>query len=106
MIQIKYDSIQALAKEKFLEPPEENISLEHCIKDFNNFKNEKGNYLMGYISSLVKEAEIKHLNSEIYKFHRNQLEEVKYLIAEHKENIAFNHFLRSFPSCLPYRARF
>jgi hypothetical protein len=34
-----------------------------------------------------------------------QLEQVNRLISEKKDNLAFDLFFRTFPSCMPYRSR-
>ncbi len=98
--------IQEISKGKFPDPPKGPFNIELCMKDFDNFKEKSGTFTMEYLNMLVKEAEKRGINPEIYKLHKKQLEDVKKLIVEHKEKAAFDQFFRSFPACLPYRSEF
>jgi len=98
--------IQEISKGRFPESPRNPYNEELCTKDFFTFKEKTGTFTMEYLNMLVKEAEKRGINPEIYKLHKKQLEDVKKLIAEHKEKAAFDQFFRNFPACLPYRSEF
>lgn len=97
--------VYTIAEGKFPKKPDYGNVLEACYKDFRNFKKDDGSSL------------IEHFNEEIERFiqldtpnkvlvnQKENLESVRKLIHEGKEDFAFSLFFRTFPSCLPHRSR-
>ncbi|MFX0003142.1 MAG: hypothetical protein ACFE9C_00060 [Candidatus Hodarchaeota archaeon] len=76
-----------------------------CRKDFRNFKKDNGNRLIEHFQSRIEIIEQSgSLDREII-IQKENLEHVKKLLQEGKEDIAFSIFFRTFPSCLPHRSR-
>ncbi|MFW9998770.1 MAG: hypothetical protein ACFE9Q_04695 [Candidatus Hodarchaeota archaeon] len=79
--------------------------LEACRKDFRNFKKDNGNHVIERLHSQIKyRAQIGAPNNVLIEQNEN-LENVRNLISEGKEDVAFSIFFRTFPSCLPHRIR-
>ncbi len=90
---------------KFPKKPVYGKILVACRKDFRNFKSDNGNRLFDLFQSRIKMFEqLGSPDSEIVTQKEN-LENVRKLLQEGKEDIAFSLFFRTFPSCLPYRSR-
>jgi len=94
-----------IAKEKFPKKPVSEKGLEICKKDFRNFKKYGRNKVIDYFQSEIKNtAHINTPNKDLVEQNEN-LESVRNLISEGKEDIAFSIFFQTFPSCLPHRNR-
>ncbi len=65
-----------------------------------------GTILIEHLSTLIKDLEKKGINPDIYKTQKENLEEIGKLIIKGQEKIAFTHFTRTFPHCMPHRSRF
>ncbi|KKM95741.1 hypothetical protein LCGC14_1185130 [marine sediment metagenome] len=90
---------------KFPKKPKYGNILEICRKDFRNFKKDNGNRFMDHINLPIQQNETIQINrTEINKEQRN-IENVRALLREGREDIAFSLFFRTFPSCLPHRTR-
>ena len=94
-----------MAEGKFPKKPGYGNVLEACRKDFRNFKNDNGNALIEHYSFRIKNLEQNGAPNQILINQKENLENVKRLIHEGKEDIAFSIFFRTFPSCLPNRSR-
>jgi len=94
----------SLSKGRFPKRPDETRFLAICREDFRNFKERDGNVLLEYLSTLIKDLEKGGMDPNIYKKQKENLEEVKTLIAKGQEKVAFNLFSRVFPYCMPHRS--
>jgi hypothetical protein len=94
-----------MAEGKFPKKPGYGNVLEACRKDFRNFKKDNGNTLIEHFSSRIENHEGIGAPNQILINQKENLENVKKLIHEGKEDVAFSIFFRTFPSCLPHRSR-
>ena len=92
-----------LSKGRYPRQPDGSVVLATCREDFRKFKEEKGNVLLKYLSTLITDLEESGLDAKIYKKQKEQLEDVKSLIKKGEEKVAFTNFIRTFPYCLPHR---
>jgi hypothetical protein len=93
-----------MAKGKFPKKPGSSKIVVFCRKDFKDFKKDNGNRLIEHLNSRIKMLErLGFPNREIIS-QKGNLESVRKLIIEGKEDIAFSIFFRTFPSCLPHRS--
>ena len=92
-----------LSKGRYPRQPDGSAVLAACREDFRKFKEEKGNVLLKYLSTLITDLEESGLDAKIYKKQKEQLEDVKSLIKKGEEKVAFTNFIRAFPYCLPHR---
>jgi len=97
--------VYTMAKGKFPKKPEYNKVLEVCRKDFRNFKEDNGNKLIENLDSQIKSTAQFSTPNNILINQKENLESIRKLIHEGKEDIAFSIFFRTFPSCLPHRSR-
>ena len=94
-----------IAKGKFPKKPKYGNVLELCRRDFRNFKKNNGKRLIERLDlQLQQNNSIKINTAEINEEQRN-IENVKILLREGREDIAFSLFFRTYPSCLPHRSR-
>ncbi len=94
-----------IAEGKFPKKPRYGNVLEACRKDFRNFKKDIGHRVIEHFNSQIKEDFQTGAPNIILINREENLESIKKLIHERKEDIAFSIFFRTFPSCLPHRAR-
>jgi hypothetical protein len=97
---------QEISKVQSPEPPRDPNNISLCMKDFYNFKEQNGNKILEFLNSLIRTSEIRGFNSEELIVYKTQLDRVNKLISEKRDNLAFDLFFRTFPTCLPYRSRF
>ena len=95
--------IRLSSKEKYPKEPRIGYNLDICRKDFEDFKERDYKAILAHLSMLVTDYQKKGLNPELIKRQKENLEDIKELIDLGNEKIAFHNFLRTFPSCLPYR---
>ena len=93
-----------IAKEKFPKKPEYGNVLKVCRKDFRNFKNDNGNRVIENFEFRIKSTAQLGTPNIILLNQKENLESVRKLIQEGREDIAFSLFFRTFPSCLPHRS--
>ncbi len=96
----------ALSKGKFPKKPNEVMISKLCKEDFKNLKERNGMILFEHLSILIKDLEKRGINPDIYKKEKQDLEEIRTLIIRGEEKVAFNHFTRTFPYCMPHRSIF
>jgi len=96
----------ALSEGRYPRQPDRTAILMICKEDFRKFKEKNGNVVIEYLSTLIKDLENKGLDPDIYKRQKENLEQVKSLLVDGKEKLAFSHFTRTFPYCMPHRALF
>jgi hypothetical protein len=90
---------------KFPKKPDYGNVLVECGRDFRNFKKDNGNRLIEHLQSSVKLSEQLGVPNREVITQKEELESVRKLLQEGKEQIAFSVFFRTFPSCLPHRSR-
>lgn len=94
-----------MVKGKFPRKPEYSKILEICRKDFKNFKEDNGEKIIENLDSQIKNTGQFTTPNNISLVQKDNLERVRKLIQEGKEDFAFSLFFRTFPSCLPHRSR-
>lgn len=94
-----------MSKGKFPKKPEDSKILEVCRKEFRNFKEDNGNKVIENLDFRIKSTAKLCTPNSILLNQKENLESVRKLIQEGKEDIAFSIFFRTFPSCLPHRSR-
>ena len=97
--------VYTIAEGKFPKKPVYGKVLEICRKDFRNFKKDDGNRLIEHFNSRIKRLAKLDAPNKVLVNQKENLESVRKLIHEGKEDIAFSIFFRTFPSCLPHRSR-
>lgn len=97
--------VYTIAEGKFPKKPEYGNVLEACRKDFRDFKRDDGYRVDEHLHSQIeKNVRVGALNKVLIS-QRENLQSMRKLIQKGKEDIAFSIFFRTFPSCLPHRAR-
>ncbi len=94
-----------IAKEKL---PKRHVSekvLEICKKDFRNFKKDNGNRVVEHFQSEIKKNTQTSTPNKVLIKQKENLEMIRDLIREGKDDVAFSVFFRTFPSCLPHRTK-
>jgi len=94
-----------IAKEKFPKKPVSEKVLELCKKDFKNFKNDDGNRVIESFQSEIKSNNQIDTPNSVLIEQKERLEMIRDLNREGKEDVAFSLFFRTFPTCLPHRAK-
>ena len=94
----------AISQEKDPKDPRERNYLDICYKDFRNFKETNGEDIIEFLSSLVKDHEMRGNKPEIIKQQKRSLENVLKFVKQGSEKEAFSLFHRTFPYCMPYRS--
>jgi hypothetical protein len=97
--------IQALSDGKYPRKSGNGTLLEICWRDFQNFKEKYNGNVLEFLSQLTIEKEERSRRPELLQIQKQQLDTTKAFLANIDEKRAFNHFLRTFPTCLPYRSR-
>lgn len=94
-----------MAKGKFPKKPEYGKILEMCRKDFRNFKKDNGNKVIENLDFRIKNITQISTPNNILINQKENLESIRKLVQDGREDIAFSLFFRTFPSCLPHRSR-
>ena len=94
----------AFSKGRFPKSPDVVYVSEICKKDFKRFKENNGTELINHLSSLVKNLEVKGIDTDLYTKQKDALESVSELIKMGAEDVAFTQFTKAFPYCLPHRS--
>ena len=97
--------VYTMAKGKFPKKPENGKILEACRKDFRNFKEDNENKVIENLDFRIKSTVQISTPNNILLNQKENLESIRKLLQEGKEDIAFSIFFRTFPSCLPHRSR-
>jgi hypothetical protein len=79
--------------------------LEACRKDFRNFKNDDDNKTFELINEIFIRHGLLGVDPKTPSSQKNNMESIRKLLSEGKEDVAFSVFFRTFPSCLPHRSR-
>jgi hypothetical protein len=94
-----------MAEGKFPKKPSYGNVLEACRKDFRNFKKDDGNQLLELMNERVQLFTEMNIDPKLIIDQKDNLENVRKLVREGKDDVAFSLFFRTFPSCLPHRSR-
>ncbi|MFW9819470.1 MAG: hypothetical protein ACFFE5_07655 [Candidatus Thorarchaeota archaeon] len=94
-----------MTKGKFPKKPDYINVLVACRKDFRNFKKDNGNGYIKHFQSRIKLLEQLGAPNRNVITQKEELESVRKLLQQGKEEVAFSVFFRTFPSCLPHRSR-
>ena len=94
-----------MAEGKYPKKPNYGNTVVACRKDFRNFKRDNGNKLIGHVQSRIKLLEQLGIPNKDIITQKENLESIRKLLQEGKEDVAFSIFFRTFPSCLPHRSR-
>ncbi|MFW9864980.1 MAG: hypothetical protein ACFFEN_02705 [Candidatus Thorarchaeota archaeon] len=94
-----------MAEGKFPKKPNYGNILEACRKDFRNFKKDNENQVLGLMNERIKQFTEINIDPKLISDQKENLESVKKLIREGRDDIAFSLFFRTFPSCLPHRSK-
>ncbi len=94
-----------IAKGKFPKKPKYGKVLELCRRDFRNFKKDNGKRLIEDLNLPIQQNNTIIINKIKIDEQQRNVENVRALLREGREDIAFSLFFRTFPSCLPHRSR-
>ncbi|MFX1298096.1 MAG: hypothetical protein ACFFD2_25000 [Promethearchaeota archaeon] len=97
--------VYTMAKGRFPKKPEETKILEICRKDFRNFKEDNGNKIIENLEFQINDNALLNTPNSILIAQKENLELIRELIHEGREDYAFSLFFRTYPSCLPHRSR-
>lgn len=96
---------QQISKMQSTEPPRDPNFVHLCMADFYDFKERNSGRTIYFMGSTIHEYKISGDNLKIASVYKAQLETVRKLISEKRDDLAFNVFFRTFPTCLPSRSR-
>jgi len=94
-----------IAEGKFPKKPGYGNILEVCRKDFRNFKRDNENKVYELLNEKILRITEIRMDPLSINIHKDNMERMRELIKEGKEDIAFSLFFRTFPTCLPHRSR-
>jgi hypothetical protein len=97
--------IEVTSKGKYSKEPKDFNYLEVCRKDFIGLKEGKYDNFFNYLSVLIAELEKKGKKTDTLIQQKSSLDQIKKLVKQGNERVAFQSFFRTFPSCLPHRAQ-
>ncbi|MFW9879471.1 MAG: hypothetical protein ACFFG0_40865 [Candidatus Thorarchaeota archaeon] len=86
--------------------PKHGNILEACRKDFRNFKKDEGNKIYELLDEKILQFTELGMDLALINNQKLNMEKIRKLIKEGKEDIAFSLFFKTYPTCLPYRTRF
>ena len=79
--------------------------MEACRKEFRNFKKDNGNKIYELLDERILQFTELGMDPVLINNQKDNMEKLKKLIEEGKEDIAFSLFFRTFPTCLPHRSK-
>jgi len=94
-----------IAEGKFPKKPGYGNILEACRKDFRNFKRDNGSKVYELLNEGILQIAELGMDPILINNQKDNMESIRKLIKEEKEDIAFSLFFRTFPTCLPHRSR-
>lgn len=93
-----------IAEGKFPKKPEYDNFLEVCRKDFRKIKDtNEGNLDKFFYRRNVPFIQ-SAIDPKIINAQKENIESIRNLIKEGREDVAFSLFFRTFPTCLPHRS--
>jgi len=97
--------VYTIAKGKFPKKPEYGNILEVCRKDFRKFKDIGETHIDEFLQKRIVSSTQIDIGPKILFSQKENIENIRKLIKEGREDIAFSLFFRTFPSCLPHRSK-
>ena len=94
--------VYTIAESKFPKKPEYN-TLEACRKDFRKFKDIGEDKLDELFRKRVVPSTQATVDTKIIFAQKENIDNIRKLIKEGREGVAFSQFFRTFPTCLPHR---
>jgi len=79
--------------------------LEACRKEFRNFKKDNENKIYELLNERILQIPELGMDPVLINNQKDNMESIRKLIKEGKEDITFSLFFRTFPTCLPHRSR-
>lgn len=76
-----------------------------CRKNFRNFKKDNGTKDDELLNERILQLAELGMSSVLINNQKDNMEKIRKLIKEGKEDIAFSLFFRTYPTCLPHRSR-
>ena len=96
--------IYTIAEGKFPKKPKYGNFLEFCRKDFRKIKDIGENNIDEFLYTRNVPFTQTAIDSKIINAQKENIESIRELIKEGREDVAFSLFFRTFPSCLPHRS--
>ena len=93
-----------IAEGKFPKKPKYGNILEVCRKDFRNLKDIDENKIDEFLYTRNVPFTQITIDPKIVIAQKENLESIRKLIKEGREDVAFSLFFRTFPTCLPHRS--
>ncbi len=97
--------VYTIAKGKFPKKPGYGSVLEAFRRDFKNFKNDNENKTVELLNEKLIRSGQLGVDPIIFISQKENIDSIRKLIKEGREEVAFSIFFRAFPSCLPHRSR-
>ena len=96
--------VYTIAKGKFPKKPEYGKSIEVCRKDFRKFKDIGETQIDEFLHKRIVSSTQIDIGPKILFTQKENIENIRKLIKEGREEVAFSLFFRTFPTCLPHRS--
>lgn len=96
--------VYTIAEGKFPKKPEYGNTLEVCRKDFRKFKDMGEVKINEFLPKRNAPSNQVTIDTRIILTQKENIEGIRKLIKEGKEQVAFSLFFRTFPTCLPRRS--
>ncbi len=97
--------VYTIAEGKFPKKPGYGNTLEACRKDFRKFKDLGEDKLEELLPKRIVPPTQVTVDTNIIFAQKGNIDSIRKLIKEGREDIAFSLFFRTFPSCLPHRSK-
>jgi hypothetical protein len=96
--------VYTIANGKFPKKPEYGNILEVCRKDFRKFKDIGETQREEFLFKRTVSSTQIDIGPRILFTQKENIEDIRKLIKEGREEVAFSLFFRTFPTCLPHRS--
>ena len=96
--------VYTIANGKFPKKPEYGNILEVYRKDFRKFKDIDETKIVEFLHKRIVPPTQVTIDSKILFTQKDNIDSIRKLIKEGREDVAFSLFFRTFPTCLPHRS--
>ena len=96
--------VYTIAEGKFPKKPEYGNTLEACRKDFRKFKDIGETQREEFLFKRIVPSTQVTVDTKIIFAQKENIDSIRKLIEEGREEVAFSLFFRTFPTCLPHRS--
>ncbi len=96
--------VYTMTEGKFPKKPGYGNFLEVCRKDFRKFKDIGEVRIDEFLPKRVVPSTQVTTDTKIIFAQKENIDSIRKLIKEGREEVAFSLFFRSFPTCLPHRS--